>query len=97
MKRLTVLAILLVAACDTATPGFMGADVSRITVDDMEFAVRVRGSKAEAQRKNFILRARYNAIAPKAGIAMERVSGCKVRPGTLKGDPSIMYAALDCS
>lgn len=96
MRAVYVVALLGLAGCGMGGQGFMGAQPTSVSVGGMAFDVRLRDDMAEAQRRNFILRARFADIAPNAGLAIEQVSGCRVRPGTLRGDPSVITAALDC-
>jgi hypothetical protein len=102
MRHLRPLTLLLLplAACDSPDPrsDFAGLPPTRIDVGGSTFSVRVAGSKAQAVRTNFDLRAgiRGREILPRAGFAMERVSGCTVRPGSLKGDSAVAEARLDC-
>ncbi|MBM7068635.1 hypothetical protein [Actibacterium sp. 188UL27-1] len=94
--RILIPICLFLAACGTATPGFMGAEPTRLEVDGMTFDVRLRADEAEAQRRNVKFGVRWADVAPRAGIAIERVSGCQVRPGSLTGDPSVVFAQIDC-
>jgi predicted small secreted protein len=93
---LPLLASLLMTACGTATPAFRGADVSRHVVGSMTFDVRLRGDRAEAQRRNFGFGQKFPDVAAHAGIAIERASGCTIRRGTLTGDSAIVFARIDC-
>ncbi|WP_372570464.1 hypothetical protein [Ruegeria jejuensis] len=86
--------ILLVAACGAASPEFRGAPVTRLVVDGSVFDVRLRGDLAEAVRVNPQYAPRLGPIGPRAGIAMEQVSGCQV-VGVL-GDQAVMTGVLDC-
>jgi hypothetical protein len=100
--RLAPLLLLLLplAACDSPDPrsDFAGLPPTRIALDGATFSVRVAGTQAQAVRTNFDLRAgiRGREILPRAGLAMERASGCRVRPGSLKGDAAVAEARLDC-
>ena len=94
--RIVIPICLLVAACGTATPGFMGAPVTRAEVGGMTFDIRLRADLAEAQRRNVQLGVKWADVAPRAGLAIEQVSGCKVKPGTITGDPAVIFAQLDC-
>ena len=92
------LVLLGLSGCDVPSPvsDFAGTAATRITVGGSTFSVRVAGSQATATRLNFDARARAATILPRAGIAMERVSGCTVRTGSLKGDAAMATATLRC-
>jgi hypothetical protein len=90
--------LLCLAACDTPDPlsAFANTTPTRITVDGSTFSVRVAGTQATATRLDFDMRARTATILPRAGVAMERVSGCTIREGSLKGDAAMATARLGC-
>ncbi|MEE4117422.1 MAG: hypothetical protein V2I65_00215 [Paracoccaceae bacterium] len=93
-------AALALSGCDTPSPlsPFAGVPPTRVEVAGSTFSVRVAGREAQAVRTDFDARAgsRGREIIPRAGIAMERASGCRVVPGTLKGDSAVIEARLAC-
>ncbi|MEL7098071.1 MAG: hypothetical protein AAGM84_04510 [Pseudomonadota bacterium] len=89
-----VLAFLLLAACNTASPGFRGIDATRITIDGSTFDVRVRELRAEAIRINAEYAPRFGPIEGRAARAMAQVSGCRV--ARVSGDQALAFGALDC-
>lgn len=86
------------AACDVPSPIEPVAKTSAqvVEVQGSTFSVRHVAGQAVAVRTNFDLRARRDAILPRAGIAIEQVSGCRVRPGSLTGDVARIEAKIDC-
>lgn len=92
--RYVFLPFLLVAACNTASPGFRGVAPVRVTVAPSVFDVRVKDGQAEAIRINAEYAPRMGPIAPRAAIAIEQVSGCKIR--RLGGDQAMIRASLNC-
>lgn len=90
--------LLALAACDLPSPiePVAGRAAQVVMVQGSSFSVRYVGSEAVAVRKNFDFRARRHEILPRAGIAIERVSGCRVRPGSLTGDVARIEAKIDC-
>lgn len=88
-----VLALLLMS-CDTPGLAFRGVEPVRIAVGKSVFDVRVDGLRAEAIRLNTEWAPRLEAVAPRGVLAIERVSGCKVR--RLDGDAAQMTARLNC-
>lgn len=83
-----------VMACDTPGPEFAGTDPVRISVGPSTFDVRVKDKQAQAIRLNAEWAPRREVVAPRAVLAIERVSGCRVR--RLDGDQVVIGAALDC-
>ncbi|MDQ2095827.1 hypothetical protein [Rhodalgimonas zhirmunskyi] len=67
----------------------------RISIGKSTFDVRVKGNEAEAIRLNMEWAPRMEAVAPRAVIAIEKVSGCKVRK--LDGDQAQAFARLKCA
>jgi hypothetical protein len=94
------IAALALSGCDSPSPlsVFSGVPPTRVEVAGSVFSVRVAGREAQAVRTNFDLRAgsRGREIVPRAGIAMERASGCRVVPGSLRGDSAVIEARLAC-
>lgn len=89
-----LLLFLLLAACNTPGPQFRGIAPTQVTVEGSTFDVRVRGNRAEAIRTNVEYAPRFGPIRRRAGLAMARVSGCRVlRVG---GDQAQAVGLLDC-
>lgn len=80
--------------CNTPSRDFRGLEAVQITVAGSTFDIRVKGNRAEAIRINSEYAPRLSGIAPKAFVAIERVSGCKVR--RLGGDQALIHATLRC-
>lgn len=94
MWKFVPVLLVFLAACDTAHPRFWGVEPVRITVGKSTFAVRVKGNEAEAIRLNTEWAPRMEAVAPRAVMAIEKVSGCKVV--RLDGDQAQAFARLKC-
>ncbi|MFV1636579.1 MULTISPECIES: hypothetical protein [Phaeobacter] len=90
----TFLLVVLLAACDTASPHFRGQTVQRIAVDGSVIDVRMRGRLAEAVRVNPQYAPRLGPIRGRAARAMELASGCSV--GYVLGDQAVLVGRLDC-
>lgn len=80
--------------CNAPSPHFAGAQPTRIAVDGSVFDVRVRGALAESIRVNDQYAPRLGPIGPRAALAMERVSGCRVT--RVLGDQAQQLGQLDC-
>ena len=96
MKNAVLPLILLLAACDGPAPAMMGADATRMSIDGVDFTIRIRGDRAEAIRTNMMSNPSIGSVYPRALQAMEEVSGCRVRQDSLRGDVAVMRADLDC-
>jgi len=96
MRNLVLpLLIFAISACDTPSPGFKGVPATRVTVGKSTFDVRVDGNRAEAVRLNAEWAPRLEAVAPRAVVAIEQVSGCEVTK--LGGDAALVVARLKCA
>lgn len=95
-RGIGMIGLLLFAGCSAATWEFRGIAAHRIVVDGSEFAVRVKGDRAEAVRVTAELKPYTQVIFARAAVAMEMASGCIVRAGSLSGDPAVVTARLIC-
>ena len=97
MKPLAgIILVILVSGCDSPHPAFSKVEAKVITVDGSTFRARVRENMAEAIRTNFERLPKIGETFPKAAKAMEIASGCRVIPNSMKGDPALVMAKLDC-
>lgn len=96
MKKRMLLLLVLLAACDSPAPALMGTDATRITIDTVEFSIRIRGERAEAIRTNMMPNPSIGSVYPRAVQAIEQVSGCRVIEDSLRGDVAVMRADLGC-
>jgi len=81
------------AACNTPSIGFRGIDPVTVTVEGSTLDVRVKGTVAEAIRTNMQYAPRMGPIGGRASVAIEQVSGCKVK--RFGGDQAVIVAELD--
>lgn len=95
MKRLIFIAVLAgLAACDAPGPDFAGHQAARVTVEGSTFSVRRAGDEAQAIRLNM---ERRRGVMARAVRAIEIGTGCEIRPGSVTGDPAVIYARLTCA
>ncbi len=80
--------------CDTPPPEYRGIAGQRITVGQSTFDVRHDGDKALALRVNTEWAPRPEAVMPRARIAIEKSTGCRVK--RMDGDQVLIEAKLDC-
>lgn len=90
------LGLLLLAGCDTPSLPMMGAQTARLTVDGHAFTVHHTPQRAEVVRTSTMTDPSLFEMLRLSRTAMERASGCRVRPGTLYGDRVMAEAFLDC-
>jgi hypothetical protein len=95
MRRVLLLAPFLLAACDSPSLSMAGANSEQVQVGGMTFGVHYRGTEAEVLRLNRDWRPSFAEVSANARIAVQQVTGCRVRDIT--GDPAILKATLDCS
>ncbi|WP_319824805.1 hypothetical protein [Thalassovita sp.] len=86
--------LMFLVACGGPSPEFRGVQPTRVKLAGSVFDVRVKGDRAEAIRRNAEYAPRMGPIGVKAGLAIEEVSGCRVRK--LTGDQAMIRARLDC-
>lgn len=98
LRLFPLLALCALAACDSPAPTdpVWGTPAQVVTIGGDTFSVRVAGVSARAVRTNVNFQARRATTIPKGGQAIERVSGCRIRPGSLTGDIAQIEAQLDC-
>lgn len=96
MRLFFFLPLILFAGCNTPPLGFAGVSATQIDVERSTFDVRIKGDQAHALRVNAEFAPNFAAVAPRAQMAIEKVSGCQVISGTLRGDQISMTAALSC-
>jgi predicted small secreted protein len=92
----TILVAASLAACNTASPGFMGADVQTVTVDGSTFDVRRKGDRVELIRTNREAVFSLRSIVPLAAEAVVAATGCAPKDGTWTGDQAVMRVRVDC-
>lgn len=90
--------VLLVPACDNSPEVFFRwKHKEEITVGPHHFIVYWHETRAQAVRTNHLKRLREARDVPRHGlVAVERVTGCKVRPNSFGGDPALLRMQIDC-
>ncbi|WP_423988299.1 hypothetical protein [Halocynthiibacter sp.] len=87
---------LLSAACSGPGVRMMGVSGQEVTVEGSLFTVYIKGNAAEAVRTSFEFPARISTVFPRARIAIEQVSGCRIPDGNLHGDAALIRARIVC-
>lgn len=88
--------VALLGGCNTPPIGFAGTTPTRITIDQSELDVRIKGDRAHALWLNREFAPNIGFVASRAAQAIMHVSGCEIKPGSLAGDPIFITADLDC-
>ena len=89
--------LLGLAGCDSPSPGFGGYPKREVTVDGSRFSVHYSPYRAEAIRLNPEWPPRRAEIVARAERAIALASGCKVVPGSVRGDAALVKADLKCA
>lgn len=94
LRHLTL--VLLVAACTTPSLPLLYADMAEVEIDGLTYRVRHDGQRAEAVRVSPVRSPSRIDMLTSAQAAIETVTGCEVRDGTLYGDRVMAEALLSC-
>lgn len=94
--KFAIPAILMLAACASPAPEFMGAEQIRITRDGRDFAVFRQGNRAEAIRLGYATLPERQGMVATLTSVMEEATGCTPVPGTIEGDTGEIRARLRC-
>jgi hypothetical protein len=93
--RLLIALVLLLAACDSAGPGFGSAPAVQREFDGSRFTLRFAGDLVEVIRTSPEWMPRFETVARKAAFVVEaELPGC--RPAWIEGDPAMMLMGLSC-
>ncbi|MFZ7092496.1 hypothetical protein [Primorskyibacter sp. 2E233] len=95
MRFLLLSLILVLCACDSAGPGFRGADKVQVDYEGSRFTLRRRGDVVEAVRTSPEFIPRFEAVARRAAIAAQIETGCHA--SWVEGDPAMMLIGLSCN
>jgi len=91
----TLSILLLLAACDSPSPRFIGSPKAEVEAGGMRFSIHRRGDAVEAYRLGFIFRPSEAQVLINATRAIELSTGCQVKK--LSGDQALVKAILECS
>jgi hypothetical protein len=88
--------LLLINACASPAPAFIGAMRTDVVVDGTRIAVWQDDLQAQAIRLDYATRREQIAGVTKLLIAMERATGCLPRENSVIGDTGVLTAQLIC-
>ena len=89
----------LLSACTSASLSMLGVEPVDISIENSQFRIWAdpAGGRVEAHRISVEIPPPGRAETLARGLrAIEQVTGCAVRAGSLAGDQAIMTADLDC-
>lgn len=92
----TVLVAVSLAACNSGSPRFMGAEARTVTVEGSTFVVRRKDDRVELIRTNREAVFWLRSLVPRAGQAVVQATGCDPKDGTWTGDPAMMQVQVEC-
>ena len=95
MRWIVLVSFLVFSACNTAGPGFGGAEAVRLSEGGDRFVMRFRAGHVEAIRVNPRALPIFPTVARNAGLAAQRHFGCRVAWAV--GDPSVVRLGLACA
>lgn len=88
--------ILLLAACASPAPEFLGATRTEVSRDGRNYLVMRKGERVEVIRLGYARRGEHQAIRATMIALIPEVTGCKLREATLQGDSGEMRGSLNC-
>lgn len=90
------IAVFFLVGCDTPKVGFRYTHKAAIAVGRNHFTVFYNDKQAQALRHNRIKLRERAQVQDDAVTATQTVTGCKVRLGSIKGDPGLVEMRLSC-
>lgn len=91
-----LLLCLILAACSSASPRYLGTKPSRAEVDGWRIDVYHKGNAVQAIRLNATLFPARDEMAYRAVVAIEGTTGCEVVKGSMRGDAVVVNARVKC-
>jgi hypothetical protein len=96
MKWLPLCAVALLAACNTPSPEFWGAERFDTSVSGIDFRVFIAGDRVQFIRTSTSFAVSEADMRRLGAEAVEKVSNCEALPHTLVGDAVIVSGFLAC-
>lgn len=87
---------LILAACSSPSPKYLGIQPMQTTVDGWRIDVYRKGDQVQAIRVNAAVLPNATQMTERARVAIEGVTGCKIAKNSLKGDSNVANARLNC-
>ena len=94
--RLLIPLPLLLAACVSPAPEFMGATRTETTINGRDYVVLQKGERVEVIRMGYARRGEHQEIRATMIELIPTVTGCTLRESSLTGDSGEMRGPLNC-
>lgn len=94
--HLLILALLVLAGCDSPSPQLGRAEPTRLNVDGHDITVWRAGDRVEAIRHGFVRRGDMAGLRSTLEQAMRDATGCDLHKNSIEGDIGVLRARLDC-
>jgi hypothetical protein len=94
MRALVLLVAL--AACDSPSPRFAGAERSQVSQDGRDYVVYRAGSDVQVIRLGYARRGEHAAIRGAMPQVAALATGCTALPASFDGDSGMMRGRVDC-
>ncbi len=88
--------LLLLAACDSPAPAFIGAERAEVTRNGRTYVVYLKGQMVEVIRMGYARRGEHAAIRADMIEVIPQVTGCRLVESTLRGDSGEMRGRVNC-
>ena len=99
MRHILALAagLLALSACDSPSPGMVGAERTEVTIEGSRFSVYRQEDRVEVIRTSREWLPDWAEARAKAEMAIRQATGCAVRGNSFDGDQAMAKARLNCS
>ncbi|MCC5991996.1 MAG: hypothetical protein JJT99_05685 [Rhodobacteraceae bacterium] len=96
MLQRPILALLVLAACDSPSPWMSGAEATAFVAEGYDMTLWLAGDQVEVIRHGYAPRADQPRLRTAMARAIPDLTGCGIYPGSLEGDSGVLRARLDC-
>ena len=96
MRPIVLCLMLLLAACDSPAPRFMGAERFEVSRDGRNYVLYRKGNEVEVIRMGYARRKEHREIHATMIDLIGVVTGCRPVPSTIQGDSGEIRARITC-
>ena len=91
-----LIALLVLAACDSPSARFIGAARTEVQRGAFTYVIYATDTAAEVIRLGYARPAQRGTALSDMEALMAEVTGCRVIPGSIRGDSAALRARLRC-